>query len=73
MAELDRIARLAKLIDSDINKDHYLRLTGADVASLRRKGAIQLHSICALKYFSAHDRCTYSLRTRNQSSLSLIG
>ncbi len=47
MAEQDRIARLAKLIDNDIKKDHHLRLTAPDVASLRRKGAIQLHAICA--------------------------
>jgi hypothetical protein len=47
MAEQHRIARLAKLIDSDIKKDHHLRLTAADVASLRRKGAIQLDAICA--------------------------
>jgi hypothetical protein len=47
MAEPDRIARLAKLIDSEIKKDHRLRLTEPEVTSLRRKGAIGLHSICA--------------------------
>lgn len=47
MAEQDRIARLAKLIDSDTKKDHYLRLSEAEVAGLRRKAAIELHSICA--------------------------
>ena len=47
MTEQDRIARLAKLIDSDIKKDQHVRLTEADVASIRRKAATQLHSICA--------------------------
>ena len=47
MTEPDRIARLAKLIDSDIKKDQHLRLTEADIASLRPKAATQLYSICA--------------------------
>lgn len=47
MTEQDRIARLAKLIDSNIKKDQHLRLTEADIASLRPKAATQLYSICA--------------------------
>ena len=47
MAEHDHIARLAKLIDSDIRKDKHLRLTEIEVVGLRRQGAIDLHSICA--------------------------
>jgi hypothetical protein len=43
----DRIARLAKLIDSDIRKDQPLLLTDSEVIGLRRKGAMELHSICA--------------------------
>jgi hypothetical protein len=44
--EEDRITRLAKLIDSDIRKDQALRLTEIEVVGLRRKGAMELHSIC---------------------------
>ena len=47
MAEHDRIARLAKQIDSDVRKDQHLFLTESEVVSLRRQGAIELHSICA--------------------------
>ena len=47
MAEQDRISRLAKLIDSDVKKDHHLRLTEAEVGNLRRTGVIQRHSNCA--------------------------
>ena len=47
MAEHDHIARLAKLIDSDIRKDKHLLLTEIEVVGLRRQGAIELHSICA--------------------------
>ena len=46
MAEHDHIARLAKLIDSDIRKDKHLLLTESEVVGLRRQGAIDLHSIC---------------------------
>jgi hypothetical protein len=47
MAEQDRIARLAKLIDKDIRNDQHLLLTETEVVGLRRQGAIELHSICA--------------------------
>ena len=47
MAEQDRITRLAKLIDSGVKKDQHLLLTEIEVVSLRRQGAIELHSICA--------------------------
>jgi hypothetical protein len=47
VAEQDRIARLAKQIDSDIRKDQHLLLTETEVAGLRRRGAVELHSLCA--------------------------
>jgi hypothetical protein len=47
MTEEDRIAKLAKLIDSDIRKDQPLLLTEIEVVGLRHKGAMELHSICA--------------------------
>jgi hypothetical protein len=47
MAEQDRIARLAKLIDRDTRNDHHLLLTKTEAVGLRRQGAIELHSICA--------------------------
>jgi hypothetical protein len=47
MTEEDRITRLARLIDSDIRKDQPLRLTEIEVVDLRRKGAMELHAICA--------------------------
>jgi hypothetical protein len=47
MTEEERITRLAKLIDSDIRKDQPLRLTEIGVLDLRRKGAMELHAICA--------------------------
>jgi hypothetical protein len=47
MAEPDRIAKLAKQIDSVTRKDQHLLLTENEVAGLRRQGAFALHSICA--------------------------
>jgi len=47
MTEQDRIVRLAKQIDDDIRKDHHLLLTESEVVDLRRRAAIELHSICA--------------------------
>jgi len=43
----DRIARLAKQIDGDIRKDQHLLLTAPEVLELRRRGASELHAICA--------------------------
>ena len=39
MAEHDHIARLAKLIDSNIRKDKHLLLTESEVVGLRRQGS----------------------------------
>jgi len=47
MAENDRIARLAKQIDSEIRKEQRLLMTEAEALALRRKGAADLHAICA--------------------------
>ncbi len=54
MAEQDRIARLAKQIDSLAKKDQHLLLTEREVTDLRRKGASELHSICAGLVASLH-------------------
>jgi hypothetical protein len=47
MAEDNRMARLAKQIDSDLKKDQHLLLTEIEVVNLRRQGASELHSICS--------------------------
>jgi len=47
MAEHDRIARLAKQIDSLTKKDQHMFLTENEVDGFRRQGAFELHSICA--------------------------
>ena len=47
MARDDRIARLAQQIGSLARKDELLLLNEAEVLDLRRKGACELHSICA--------------------------
>jgi hypothetical protein len=43
----NRIARLAKQIDSDVKKDQHQLLTEMEVVGLRRQGASELYSICA--------------------------
>ena len=47
MAQDDRIARLAQQIGSLAKKDEHLLLKEDEVAALRRKGACELHAICA--------------------------
>lgn len=47
MSEDERIARLAKQIQSEIKKDHHLLLGEPDILDLRRQGAVALHAICA--------------------------
>jgi hypothetical protein len=55
MAEQDRIARLAKQIDSLSKKDQHLLLTEDQVVCLRRQGAGELHAIC-LDFVSSLNR-----------------
>jgi hypothetical protein len=47
MSEDERIARLAKQIDSEIKKDHHLLLGETDILKLHREGAVALYAICA--------------------------
>ena len=46
MAEQERIARLAKQIDSLAKKDQHLLLTENEILGLRRQGAFELYSMC---------------------------
>lgn len=47
MDDEDRIARLAKRIDTDVRQRQHLHLTEVEVNTLRSQGAMALHSICA--------------------------
>ena len=47
MAEEDRIARLARQIGEDVRKERHLLLTDSEVLEFRRRGAAELHAICA--------------------------
>jgi hypothetical protein len=47
MADDERIARLGKQIGGDIRRDQLLLLTEVQLVTLRRQGAMELHSICA--------------------------
>src|SRR5690242_5698606 len=47
MSQDDRIARLAQQIGSLAKKDEHLLLKETEIADLRRKGACELHTICA--------------------------
>ena len=47
MSQDDRIARLAQQIGSLAKKDEHLLLKETEIADLRRKGACELHAICA--------------------------
>jgi hypothetical protein len=47
MADQERIARLAKQIGDEVRKDQPQLLTEADALVVRRKGAAELHAVCA--------------------------
>lgn len=47
MPEKERIARLAKQIGEDVGKERHLLLTDNEVLESRRRGAAELHAICA--------------------------
>ena len=47
MADDERIARLAKQIGGEIQKERHVLLSEGETLELRRKGAMELHSICA--------------------------
>jgi hypothetical protein len=47
MPEEERIARLARQIGEDVGKERHLLLTDGEVLEFRRRGAAELHTICA--------------------------
>jgi hypothetical protein len=55
MSEDDPIAKLARQIDAARKAEHY-QITAEGVAALRRRGACELHSICADFVVSVNSR-----------------
>jgi hypothetical protein len=82
MAEQDRIVKLAQQIDSITKKDHYLLLGEPEAVELRRRAALELHSICADFVASVNHLLSppilelappeYAAETFHESSVNLI-